>query len=111
VAGLAGIALSLARAYEEQARLAENLRQALMSREVVGQAQGILMEREHITAEQAFDILRRASQHLNVKLRQVAQDLVDTGERPRTGVDPQPRATQETLEAVADPGRAVAGGE
>ena len=111
VAGLAGIALSLARANEEHARLAENLRQALMSREVVGQAQGILMERERITAEQAFDILRRASQHLNVKLRQVAQDLVDTGERPETGVGPQSGAAHETAEAVANPGRAAAGAE
>ena len=43
------------------------------------------MEREHITSLQAFDILRRASQHLNIKLREVAQDLVDTGERPPDG--------------------------
>ena len=39
-----------------------------------------------ITAEQAFDILRRASQHLNTKLREVAQQLVETGERPQTGL-------------------------
>lgn len=43
------------------------------------------MERERISAEQAFDILRRASQHLNLKLRDVAQRLIDTGERPTTG--------------------------
>jgi hypothetical protein len=42
------------------------------------------MERERITAEQAFTILRRASQHLNVKLRDVAQDLVQTGSNPMT---------------------------
>ena len=66
-------------------RHSENLRHALVTRELVGQAQGILMEREHITADQAFGILRRASQNLNVKLREVAQDLVDTGERPETG--------------------------
>jgi AmiR/NasT family two-component response regulator len=52
---------------------------------MIGQAQGILMERERITADQAFDILRRASQHLNIKLRDIAQQLVDTGERPDTG--------------------------
>jgi GAF domain-containing protein len=85
LAGLAGIALSLAQARDEDVRQAENLRNALVTRELVGQAQGILMERERITAEQAFDILRRASQHLNVKLREVAQDVVDTGERPETG--------------------------
>jgi AmiR/NasT family two-component response regulator len=43
------------------------------------------MEREHVTPERAFDILRRASQHLNVKLRDIAQNLIDTGERPDTG--------------------------
>jgi GAF domain-containing protein len=86
LARLGGVALSLARAHEEEERLADNLHQALSTRELVGQAQGILMEREHITAAQAFDILRRASQHLNVKLREVAQDLVDTGESPQTGL-------------------------
>src|SRR5262249_24781743 len=67
------------------------LRAALDSRGVIGQAQGILMERERITAEQAFDVLRRASQDLNVKLRDVAQRLVDTGEDPRS--DPGPRTS------------------
>ena len=55
------------------------------SREIIGEAMGILMERERITAPQAFDILRRASQHLNIKLREVAQNLVETGEEPDTG--------------------------
>ena len=75
----------MAEAHEEEERRAENLRQALITRQLIGQAQGILMERERITAEQAFDILRRASQHLNTKLREVAQELVETGERPPTG--------------------------
>jgi AmiR/NasT family two-component response regulator len=43
------------------------------------------MQRERISANEAFDILRRASQHLNRKLREVAQDVVDTGEGPNTG--------------------------
>jgi AmiR/NasT family two-component response regulator len=43
------------------------------------------MEREQIGADQAFEVLRRASRFLNVKLREVAQTLVDTGERPHTG--------------------------
>ncbi len=85
LAGLAGLALSVAEAHDEEERRAENLRQALITRQIIGQAQGILMERERITAEQAFDVLRRASQHLNTKLREVAQDLVETGERPVTG--------------------------
>jgi GAF domain-containing protein len=85
LASLAGIALSTAHLLEDEGRRIENLHSALGSREIIGQAQGILMERERIAADQAFDVLRRASQHLNVKLREVAQNLVDTGERPDTG--------------------------
>ncbi|MHB1717155.1 MAG: ANTAR domain-containing protein [Acidimicrobiales bacterium] len=85
LASLAGIALTSARSHEDEERQTEHLRAALETRELIGQAQGILMERERITANQAFDILRRASQHLNRKLREVAQDLVETGERPDTG--------------------------
>ena len=87
----AGIALAAAEARTEAHRV-EHLEQALSSRELIGQAQGILMERERITPDQAFDVLRRASQHLNVKLREVAQRLVDTGERPATGAESPPRA-------------------
>jgi GAF domain-containing protein len=53
------------------------LRQALTSRDVIGQAKGILMERRGISADEAFDTLRRASQSLNVKLTTVAQTLVE----------------------------------
>lgn len=85
LAVVAGLAVSAAQAQEEEERRMANLHAALASREIIGQAQGILMERERITADQAFDILRRASQHLNLKLREIAQNLVDTGERPNTG--------------------------
>ena len=81
---LAGVALSAAESHDEEEHQTITLRAGLVSREVIGQAEGILMERERITSDQAFDILRRASQHLNIKLRDVAQDLVDTGERPET---------------------------
>lgn len=57
-----------------------NLEQALKARTVIGQAQGILMERHRLTAAQAFDRLRVTSEHLNRKLRDVAADLVHTGE-------------------------------
>ncbi len=85
LAALAALALSTARTHEDDERRASHFRLALTTRELIGQAQGILMERERITADEAFDILRRASQHLNVKLREVAQTLVETGERPDTG--------------------------
>jgi hypothetical protein len=56
---------------------ASQLREALNSRDVIGQAKGILMERRGISADEAFDTLRRASQALNVKLAQVAETLVE----------------------------------
>jgi len=53
----------------------EHLRRAVESRDVIGQAKGILMQRRGITADEAFDVLRRASQDLNVKLADVARTL------------------------------------
>jgi hypothetical protein len=88
LAAVAGLALGSAQTHEDDERRSVNLQAALATRELVGQAQGILMERERITADQAFDILRRASQHLNRRLREVAQTLIETGERPDTGRRP-----------------------
>ncbi len=75
----AGLALAQASAQAAEESRIENLYAALSSREIIGQAQGILMERERITADQAFQLLRHSSQHLNRKLRAVAQEIVDTG--------------------------------
>jgi hypothetical protein len=88
LSALAGLALSSAAAHDDNERRLDNLQTALATRVLIGQAQGILIERERITPDQAFDILRRASQHLNIKLRDVAQALVDTGEQPQTGPPP-----------------------
>lgn len=84
-AALAGLAFTTAQSHEDEERRAANLHAALATRELIGQAQGILIERERLTPDQAFDILRRASQHLNIKLQEVAQTLVETGERPDIG--------------------------
>jgi GAF domain-containing protein len=59
-----------------------HLREAIEGRDVIGQAKGILMERLKVTPEQAFDQLRMMSQRLNVKVRQLAQRLAETGEVP-----------------------------
>ncbi len=88
LATMARMAVTSTRVHEDDERRAANLQAALATREMIGQAQGILMERERVTPDQAFDILRRASQHLNIKLRDVAQNLVETGERPDTGLSP-----------------------
>jgi hypothetical protein len=86
LAAMAGLALAAADAHEIEMR--DTIQAALATREMIGQAQGILMEREHITADEAYDNLRRASRHLNTKVRDVAQALVDTGETPGTDSPP-----------------------
>jgi ANTAR domain len=54
---------------------ATQLRRAIDSRDVIGQAKGIIMARRSVPADQAFDLLRRASQDLNVKLAELAETL------------------------------------
>jgi AmiR/NasT family two-component response regulator len=67
-------AIALARARTEA-----TLWEAIEGRKVIGQAQGILMERFGLTGDQAFAVLRRYSQDSNVKLRDVARKLISTG--------------------------------
>lgn len=61
------------------ARVSEHKGLAMVSRLLIGQAEGILMERYKVTAEQAFDLLRHMSENSNRKLVLVAQELVATG--------------------------------
>jgi transcriptional regulator with GAF, ATPase, and Fis domain len=63
-------------------RKMENLDIAISSRDVIGQAKGILMERYKIGAQQAFDLLVYASQQTHRKLRDICLDLATTGELP-----------------------------
>ncbi|MFW0150949.1 GAF and ANTAR domain-containing protein [Mycobacterium sp. smrl_JER01] len=58
-------------------RRQEQFRSALASRDLIGQAKGILMERFDINAVVAFDLLRRISQESNSKLVDVAAKLVN----------------------------------
>jgi GAF domain-containing protein len=60
----------------------DHLWQAIDARKLIGQAQGILMERYDLDDERAFEVLRRYSQNSNVKLRDVAQMVVDTRSLP-----------------------------
>jgi GAF domain-containing protein len=59
-------------------RDSEQLQAALLSRDLIGQAKGILMERFELDAVGAFDMLRKLSQQMNVRLTEVAQRVVDT---------------------------------
>ena len=58
------------------ARREEQLSTALVTRKVIGQAIGILMERHALDEDGAFAYLTRVSSHTNVKLRSVAQEIV-----------------------------------
>jgi hypothetical protein len=55
------------------------LARTVVTRQLIGQAQGILMERHKVTPETAFAMLVRVSQHRNEKLRSIAERLVDSG--------------------------------
>lgn len=54
----------------------ETLEQAVDARKLVGQAQGIIMERYNVDADAAFDALMRFSQDNNLKLRELAEHIV-----------------------------------
>ena len=59
-----------------------NLHRAIQSRQIIGQAVGILTERHRLTAKQAFDTLVTVSQESHLKLREVATRVNETGEEP-----------------------------
>ena len=80
---LAAHASLAARAVGERSTLeglGRQLQDALLTRDVIGQAKGILMERLRITPDDAFEVLRHSSQRLNLKLRDVARRLTETGD-------------------------------
>lgn len=59
-----------------------NLHSAIESRQVIGQAVGILMERHRLSAEQAFEAIVTTSQRSHIKLRELALRISETGEDP-----------------------------
>jgi GAF domain-containing protein len=79
-------ALALGRARRES-----QLSEALATRKAIGQAIGLVMERYQMDEERAFQFLVRVSSSSNVKLRDVAQELIDTASQryqPRSSLPP-----------------------
>jgi GAF domain-containing protein len=76
----AGAVMANAAAYTDAESTNANLLEALATRQVIGQAMGIIMAREQCSSDEAFDVLRRASQDANVKLRDIAAELIRTFE-------------------------------
>jgi GAF domain-containing protein len=80
-------ALTVSLRQVRQARVQNQLADAMVSSSVIDHAIGILMGQQRCTATVAFDILRKASQHRNRKLRDIAAELVTRV----SGAPPQPR--------------------
>jgi GAF domain-containing protein len=77
--------------YESALDRAKNLEAALVSRAVIDQAKGVLMERFKMTADQAFQALARVSMETNTKVRDIAERFVQTGELRGEGPSPTVR--------------------
>jgi GAF domain-containing protein len=73
----------------QHARQEATLREAMESHKLTGQATGMLMERYRLDADQAFAVLRRCSQDKNLKLQEVAEQLIQTGRLPKGARLPQ----------------------
>jgi GAF domain-containing protein len=78
----AAVAAGNVHAFQNARTMADQLQAALENRAVIEQAKGVLIERYKVTPDQAFRLLAVASMKANRKLRQVADDLVRTGELP-----------------------------
>ena len=61
-------------------RKSEQLESALMSRDLIGQAKGIIMERFHVDDIRAFELLRELSQESNTRLVEVAKRIIETSQ-------------------------------
>jgi GAF domain-containing protein len=85
VAEVIAVAVVNADAHAQLFDQARNMRVAMESRAVIEQAKGVLMAQRHVDAEQAFEILREASQRYNRKLREIAAGIVEStaDARPR----------------------------
>ncbi len=83
VAEAVAVAVVNADAHAQVVDHAHNMRLAMESRAVIEQAKGVLMAQRGIDAQQAFDMLRDASQRYNRKLRDIAAGIVESTRRGR----------------------------
>ena len=60
---------------------ADSLRRGLESNREVGKAIGLLMAAHHIGSDEAFEVLRKASNDMNMKLTEVAREVIENAER------------------------------
>jgi GAF domain-containing protein len=81
-ASQAAAAVWNARAFEQTRAFVKNLEAALETRDMIGTAKGIVMANEKLGPDEAMAFLRRVSQHRNVKLRDLAVEVVQTRVTP-----------------------------
>jgi GAF domain-containing protein len=79
----AAVVLANASAYWHAFELGEQLNEAMQSRATIEQAKGVLMAQSGVSADEAFGLLRRASQRENVKLREIAARIVERARKPQ----------------------------
>jgi len=82
IGAMLSVIASVALQHASEQRRRENLEIALESSRVIGMAMGIVMANRLVTADQAFEALRKASQDSNRKLRDVAVEVMETGALP-----------------------------
>ncbi len=92
-AGYAAVALANAHLYAATAALADQMSDAMASRAVIEQAKGVVIAQQRVTPDEAFEILARASQAANRKLRDIAQSIVDGAQRSPSTAAPADRPT------------------
>jgi AmiR/NasT family two-component response regulator len=80
-AGYAAVAVANIASHGHAVNEAAQMRAAMDSRAAIEQAKGMIMARDHCTAQEAFDVLRRISQQQNVKLRDLARTIVDSAQK------------------------------
>lgn len=97
LAATAAVVLANSVAYWEARNLGDQLAEAMRSRAEIEQAKGMLMATLGLGADDAFTLLKRNSQHANIKLRDLAQTLIDTFEEMRkAGLDAR-KAVEQVL--------------
>lgn len=77
-----GLAIDRLLTRQQAAERESHLQQAIQAHRHIGQAIGILVERHRLPPDAAFDRLRRASQDRNLKLRDLAARVIETGSEP-----------------------------
>ena len=83
LASYAAVAVHNAQAFTETSALAADLAKAMESRAVIEQAKGIIMNERRCSADEAFTLLTRVSQQANIKLRDIAAEMVARAAKPR----------------------------